>query len=62
MKQSFNNATIKIYFTAASRCRNLYNVTEMDKVDDVLRILSHGEVILLNWNNITTVEVLEDLK
>ena len=57
---TFNHATLKVYFTAGHTCRNIYDVTQMDKTDNMMSVKTHGETIILNFDNINTIEVLEE--
>lgn len=62
MEQKFDNATLKVWFTASSRCRNFTNVTETRKAADELEIVSNDQNIILNWQNITVIEVITNDK
>jgi hypothetical protein len=61
-KTTFTNATLIVWFTAGSICRKFFNVTEMDKAGEMLKITTHGEVVIVNFNNVNIIEVLEEVQ
>ena len=61
MLTTLNKATVKIWFQGLSTSRNLYGVTEIEQNDNMMRIKSNGFDVIVNFNNVNLIEVLEEL-
>lgn len=59
MITTFTNATVKVWFQGLSTSRNLFGVTEIEKQGNVMRIKSNGHDIIVNFNNVNLIEVIE---
>lgn len=56
MRQDFDNATIKIWFSSGAS-RNFYYVSVIERRGDTLSVnTSGGALYIVNWGNVTMIE------
>jgi len=54
----FNNALIKVWFSSGA-CKNFEHVTSVVRKGDGLTMVTDGNMVILNWNNINFVEEVQ---
>ena len=59
MITTFDNATLKVWFTTLGTCRIFTNVIELEHKDNLMiikRSEEKGHTVLINFSNITIIE------